>query len=134
MPWCVQHDPVVAFGQGEEVLVLRHAQVGDDQPKPGVAGEQGRDRGGAGVRAGRRAGAAVRHHRDSCFGQQPPDLLQDRVTRVEAADLEMALEHPRSLVQCPAEVAVGVTSIDKNCVNLLFGPACVHRCKFVVRQ
>ena len=77
----------------EELGVLRGTGVGDDQPQPRVAREQGGHRSGTGVLRGDRAAAGVQHDRGAGLGDQAPRLVQQRVGDVEAADLDVHLEH-----------------------------------------
>ncbi len=58
----------------------------------------------AGERPGDRAAAAVHDHRHARVGQLPPDLVQQRVTRVVRPDLDVALEQPGAVGQGVADV------------------------------
>lgn len=87
-------EPVVALGQVEELVVLRHPEVRDDQPQPGMSDEQVGDGPGAGEGARHRGRPAMGDDRDPGVGQQSPDVAQQRIVGVVPADLQVALEHP----------------------------------------
>src|SRR6202008_3683737 len=89
---CVEQHAAVALGEVEELRVLRHAQVRDQQAETGGAGEKPGDRPRPRVPAGPRARAAVRHDRGARVREQAPRLVEQRVVRVEVADLKVALE------------------------------------------
>ncbi len=100
----VQPHLAVPLGEVQEVLVLGHAEVRDDQPQPGVAGQDAGDGLGPSVFAGRRSRTAVDHHRCPRLGEHAPRRVEQLVGRVVRPHLNMRLEDPRPRLDGLADV------------------------------
>jgi hypothetical protein len=78
--------------RGDEV---RHAGVGEDDRQPRVRGQHVGEDVETGVGAAAWAVAAVHDRGDAGLGEQAPGGAQQRLARVEAADLHVRLDDPR---------------------------------------
>jgi hypothetical protein len=101
-------DAVIAVGEREELLELRAAQVRDHRGQPRVPGQHLAERSGTGEAGGDRRRPRVHHDRCTGFGQHPPHRIQQGVSWIEAAHLQMRLEGPRAAIERRAYVRLGV--------------------------
>ena len=95
----VEVDAVVAPGQRQERGVLGHAHVGDD----GWQGRVPREHLAEDLRSGERPwhgpAAAVHDDRHAGVREHAPHLVQQRVTRIEGADLDVHLDQLDTVAQ-----------------------------------
>lgn len=88
----VEPDVVEALSEVEELGILGHSHMRDDQRQSGEAFEQSRDSIGPGELARCRTGTAMDHHRDLSIVDLAPHAVEQRVDRRVGPDLNVRFE------------------------------------------